>query len=81
MHGNRMDVLPKKKLLNIMSLSRKFSSCVKKVRKTVKTRKNSIPESAAIAICTKSVLFPRGRTIKRFKMIKGKPKLITQKRK
>ena len=63
-----------------MSQTRKFSSCVKKVRKTVKTRHGSNPESAAIAICTKSVLFPRGRTIKRFNMIKGKPKLITQKR-
>jgi len=61
-----------------MSLTRKFSSCVKKVRKTIKTRN---PESAAIAICTKSVLFPRGRTIKKFKMVNGKPKLITQKRK
>ena len=63
-----------------MSLTRKFTRCVKKVRKTVKSRKGSNPESAAIAICTKAVLFPRGRTIKRFKMINGKPKLITQKK-
>ena len=70
-----------KYFVRIMSQTRKFSSCVKKVRKTVKTRKGSNPESAAIAICTKTILFPRGRTIKRFKMIKGKPKLITQKRK
>ena len=62
----------------IMSQTRKFSSCVKKVRKTIKTRN---PESAAIAICTKTILFPRGRTIKKFKMVNGKPKLITQKRK
>ena len=61
-----------------MSLTRKFTSCVKKVRKTVKARN---PESAAIAICTKTILFPRGRTIKKFKMVNGKPKLITQKRK
>ena len=59
-----------------MNQTRKFNRCVKKVRKTVKTRKNSNPESAAIAICTKSVLFPRGRTIKRYR----KGKLITQKR-
>ena len=74
-----MDERPKylEYLLRIMSQTRRFSRCVKKVRKTVKTRN---PESAAIAICTKSVLFPRGRTIKKFKMIKGKPKLITQKR-
>ena len=65
----------------IMSQTRKFTHCVKKVRKTVKVRKNSNAESAAIAICTKTILFPKGRTIKRFKMIKGKPHLITQKRK
>lgn len=58
-----------------MSQTRKFSHCVKKVRKTVKTRKGS-KESAAIAICTKTLLFPRGRTIKRYR----KGKLITQKR-
>ena len=64
----------------IMSQTRKFSSCVKKVRKTIKTRKGSA-ESAAIAICTKTILFPRGRTIKKFKIVNGNPKLITQKRK
>lgn len=56
--------------------SKKFGSCVKAVRKTVKVRKGSNPESAAIAICTKSMLFPRGRTIKRYK----KGRLTTQKR-
>lgn len=56
--------------------SKKFGSCVKAVRKTVKARKGSNPESAAIAICTKSMLFPRGRTIKRYK----KGRLTTQKR-
>jgi hypothetical protein len=56
--------------------SAKFGSCVKAVRKTVKARKGSNPESAAIAICTKSMLFPRGRTIKRYK----KGRLVTQKR-
>lgn len=57
--------------------SKKFSSCVKAVRKTVKVRKGSTSEGAAIAICTKSLLFPRGRTIKRYK----KGRLYTQKRK
>ena len=57
--------------------SKKFGSCVKAVRKTVKARKGSNPESAAIAICTKSILFPRGRTIKRYR----KGRLTTQKRK
>jgi hypothetical protein len=56
--------------------SAKFGSCVKAVRKTVKARKGSNPESAAIAICTKSILHPRGRTIKRYR----KGRLVTQKR-
>lgn len=59
------------------SYTRKFNRCVKKVRKTIKARKGSTKESAAIGVCTKSVLFPRGRTIKRYR----KSKLITQKRK
>jgi len=59
------------------SQAKRFGSCVKAVRKTVKARKGSNPESAAIAICTKSVLFPRGRTIKRYR----KGRLLTQKRK
>jgi hypothetical protein len=59
------------------SYTRKFNRCVKKVRKSVKTRKGSTKESAAIAICNKSVLFPHGLTLKRYR----KSKLITQKRK
>jgi hypothetical protein len=59
------------------SQTKRFGSCVKAVRKTVKARKGSNPESAAIAICTKSILFPRGRTIKRYR----KGRLLTQKRK
>lgn len=58
-----------------MKLSQKFNRCVKGVRKTVKARKGSNKESAAIAICTKSVLHTRGRTIKRYR----KGKLRTQK--
>lgn len=58
------------------SQSKKFGSCVKAVRKTVKARKGSSAEGAAIAICTKSMLFPRGRTLKRYK----KGRLYTQKR-
>jgi hypothetical protein len=58
------------------SQSSKFGSCVKAVRKTVKARKGSSAESAAIAICTKSMLHPRGRTIKRYR----KGRLTTQKR-
>jgi hypothetical protein len=55
------------------SQSAKFSRCVKSVRKTVKARQK---ESAAIAICTKSVLHTRGRTIKSYR----KGRLITQKK-
>jgi hypothetical protein len=50
-------------------MKRKFTRCVKRVRKTMK-------EGAAIAICTKTILFPRGRTIKSF----SKRGLVTQKR-
>jgi hypothetical protein len=38
-------------------------------------------EGIAIAICTKSILWPQGRTLKHFSMKNGKPVLITQKRK
>ena len=48
----------------------KFERCVKKVKK-------SMGESAAIAICTQSVLWKRGLTLKKYK----KGRLITQKRK
>lgn len=58
------------------SQTKRFGSCVKAVRKTVKARKGSTAESAAIAICTTSILHPRGRTIKRYK----KGRLLTQKR-
>jgi hypothetical protein len=57
-------------------IGRKFDRCVKAVRKTVRARKGSSKESAAIAICTKSVLQTRGRTLKRYK----KGRLTTQKR-
>jgi hypothetical protein len=57
-------------------LGNKFNRCVKSVRQTVKARKGSNKESAAIAICTTSVLYPRGRTIKRYQ----KKRLITQKK-
>jgi hypothetical protein len=55
----------------------KFDRCVKTVRKTVKARKGSNKESAAIAICVTSVLHPKGRTLKRYR----KGRLLTQKRK
>ena len=43
----------------------RFCSCIKKVKKTLKARKGSTPEQGAIAICTKSVLQSKGRTLKK----------------
>jgi len=43
----------------------RFCRCVKKVRKTVKARRGSTAEGAAIAICTKSVLQKRKRTLRK----------------
>lgn len=59
------------------SQTERFSRCVKMVRKTVKPLRGSNKESAAIAICTKSILHKRGRTIKRY----SKKRLVTQRRK
>lgn len=63
----------------------RFCSCVKQVRKTVKLRKGSgrgaaAKEGAAIAICTKSLLQRKGRTLRRVrcKPSKGGPRLETQ---
>lgn len=58
------------------TISSKFNRCVKSVRKTVRARKGSTKESAAIGICTKSVLQKRGRTMKRYR----KGRLVTQKK-
>lgn len=58
------------------AISTKFNRCVKSVRKTVRARKGTNKESAAIGICTKSVLHKRGRTIKRYR----KGRLVTQKK-
>ena len=58
-------------------LAKKLCACIKNVRKSGKgTRKAK--ESRAIAICVKSVLQTRGRTLKKFKCGKS-PKLTTQK--
>ena len=54
-----------------MTKAEKFCRCIKAVRRTVKlrsgpnTRKSR--ERAAIAICTKSMLQTKGRTLKKFK--------------
>lgn len=74
-----------------MKLANRFCGCVKSVRKTVKVRRGASSrngasstygkEQAAIAICVKSVLQSKGRTLKKFKCRKtGKkgPMLKTQ---
>jgi hypothetical protein len=60
------------------SQTARFNRCVKGVRATVKPRPKSTAESAAIAICTKTILHRKGRTLKKYR--KGK-RLMTQKRK
>ena len=66
--------MAKEKLVN------RFCRCIKGVRKTVKVTPRpglKQKESAAIAICVKSVLQSRGRTLRSFKCSNGK--LKTQK--
>ena len=60
----------------------RFCKCIKAVRRTVKLDKKyaKSKEGAAIGICTKTILFPRGRTLKKFTCVK-KGRLVTQKRK
>ena len=66
------------------SQARRFCRCIKAVRRTMRLRPGTkgkgtkARESAAIAICTKSVLQTRGRTLKRFRCKQG-AKLTTQK--
>lgn len=65
-----------------MKQSLRFCRCINSVKKTLKLRKgqrgNVAREKAAIAICVKSVLQTKGRTLKKFSCRKG-AKLITQK--
>lgn len=62
------------------SLGKKFCNCVKSVRRTVQVRKGApkSKESAAIAICTGSVLQTRGKTLRKFSCKKG-AKVLTRK--
>jgi len=59
------------------NIAKRFCGCIKKVRNTVKVRTKQKKESAAIAICVKSVLHSRNKTLKRFSCKKG-PYLQTQ---
>lgn len=58
------------------SMAKRLCQCIKKVRTSGKgTRKAK--EQRAIAICVKSVIQSRGKTLKKFSCGKS-PKLITQ---
>lgn len=48
-------------------LSTTFCRCIKSVRKTIKARRGSTKEQGAIAVCVKSVLGSRGKTLKKFR--------------
>jgi len=60
------------------AFTKKFCNCIKKVRTYIKPIKGN-KESAAIAICVKSVLQTKGKTLRKFKCRNGK--LFTQKMK
>jgi DNA-binding protein H-NS len=56
------------------ALTKKFCSCEKKVRRTLKKRQKKY----AVAICVKSVLQTRGKTLKRFTCRGKTPRVITK---
>jgi hypothetical protein len=64
-----------------MKQADRFCRCIKAVQKTLKLRRgqrgNAARERAAIAICVKSVLQTRGKTLKRFKCRGTKGPLLT----
>ena len=60
------------------NLTNNFCRCIKKVSKKIKPRKGT-KESAGIAICIKSVLQTKGKTLRKFKC--RNEKLFTQKKK
>ena len=70
--------MKKEKMRASKKLMKDFCRCIKKVRSYIKPIKGS-PESAAIAVCTKSVLQTKGKTLRKFSCRNGK--LFTQKKK
>jgi hypothetical protein len=60
-----------------MGTAATFCSCIKKVQKTFKNKNKNKNEGRAIAICVKSVLQRRGKTLKRFQC-RNKPRITTQ---
>lgn len=64
-----------------MKQAERFCRCIKAVRRTVRARGAKGKEQAAIAICVKSVLQTKGRTLKKFKCRKARKTgsiLVTQ---
>jgi len=49
-----------------MNLTHKFCECIKKVRKTLKGTRRKDKTGRSIAICVRSVLQTRGKTLKKF---------------
>ena len=65
------------------SQTKKFCRCIKQVRTTIKLRPGQKQgqkqkESAAIGTCIKSVLWSRGRTLRKFRCKGKKPFVRTQ---
>ena len=62
---------------------RRMCDCIKSVKRKITLRKKlaKTKEGAAIAICTRAILWPQKRTIKNITCKGKKPKLFTQKRK
>ena len=49
-----------------MSLTGKFCSCIRKVRKTLKQTRRKDKTGRSIAICVRSVLQTKGKTLRKF---------------
>ena len=59
------------------AIGKRFCRCIKKVRKTIKARDKSTKEQGAIAVCVKSVLQTKKKTLFKFSCKNG-PKVKTQ---
>lgn len=66
-----------------MTQAERMCRCIKDVKKKITLKRNLAPtkEGAAIAICTRAILWKQGRTLRKIKCLTKKPVLKTQKRK
>jgi hypothetical protein len=62
--------------------AKRMCDCIKSLKKKIKLRKGLSPtkEGAAIAVCTRSILWPQRRTLKTIKCRGKKATLFTQKK-